>query len=412
MVRRHVAGEGPLVANERGMAFVLVMVSMLAVVSAAAIAIDVGMLVTARTESQRAAEAACLAGAGWLLTDPDDAAGARARAKEYAQLNTVRGAPVVLRDEDIDVVLDSSKVRVRVNNVRDRGTAIGTFFARAFGVRDVDVRTLAAAWAAPSNEAPPVEGQCLLPLALPDRWTDSNDNGVWDPGETYDPQGTGIDDDYRVGDLMVAKVSGSETIGPKACRTESPYVDIDLCRDLPDSNNWKCWYREGPKAAGGANVVGDRIYPGTDCGPPLAIGDTVWTASASGNMQNLVVGEFADLVNSDPGLYWDEGEGCVRRPGESGCVQDSPRIRSVPVVNPTTVTGVGSDVNTVITEFAGVFVERVACNYDLGEFGGPGGNWNVYLRIVNNTLGPGGAGTGSGSEPGGGTTLRVLQLVE
>jgi Flp pilus assembly protein TadG len=395
-------------ADQRGAAFILVAISMVAVISAAALAIDVGLLVTARTESQRAAESAALAGAGWLITDATDETGARARAKEYALLNKVRGAPVIVLDEDIDVILDSSKVRVRVNNVRDRGTAVGTFFARVFGVRDVDVRTLAAAWAAPTDAAPPVEGECLLPLALPDRYTDVNDNGQWDPGETYDPQGTGELDDYHVGELMVVKVSGSETKGPKACREESPYVDIEMCADLGESQNWRCWYREGPKLGGGATVVGERIFPGTNCGPTMYIGDPVYAASASGNMQSLVNGEFEALVNSDPGLYWD-GD-CVRRPNEAKCVQDSPRIRSVPVVNPTTVTGTGSDTNTEIVDFTGVFVERVACNYDLGDFGGPSGNWNVYLRIVNNTLGPGGDGTSEGPDPG--TTQRILQLIE
>ena len=88
-----------ILADQRGMAFVLVAISMAAVMSAAAIAIDIGLLATAKGESQRAAEAAALAGAGWLIADPDDAVGARARAKEYAWLNTVRGDSVVLLDE-------------------------------------------------------------------------------------------------------------------------------------------------------------------------------------------------------------------------------------------------------------------------------------------------------------------------
>jgi len=401
-----------ILANQAGMAFVLMMVSLVVVASAAALAIDVGHLVTARGESQRAAEAAALAGAGWLITDSDDAAGARARAKEYALLNSVRGNPVVVLDEDIDVILDSSKVRVRVNNLRSRGSGVRTYFARVLGVREVDIRTLAAAWAAPTDEAPPVEGECLLPLALPDRWTDLDGDQEWDEGETYDPQGTGVDDDYRVGDLMVVKVSGSETTGPKSCRTTSPYVDIEMCADLPDSQNWRCWYREGPQLGGGADVVGERIFPGTNCGPLMAVGDPVYAASASGNMQSLVNGEFQDLVNSDPGLYWDDDEGCVMRPGQTECVQASPRIRSVPVVNPTTVTGTGADASTVIVDFTGVFVERVACNYDLGDFGGPSGNWNVYLRIVNNSLGTGGDGSGNTTGPDPGSTQKILQLIE
>ncbi len=219
------------------MAFVLVAISMIAVVSAAAIAIDIGVLVTARTESQRAAEAAALAGAGWLLQEPADEAGARARAKEFGLLNTVRGSGVVVLDEDIDVILDSSKVRVRVNNVRDRGTAIRTFFARAFGVRDVNVRTLAAAWAAPVTgiDETRADTKCLLPIALPDQWVDANDNGIYDLGENYSSDGTSYGT-HDVGDLIAVKVSGSQnTGGPKDCRTESESVDNqDLCRELAD----------------------------------------------------------------------------------------------------------------------------------------------------------------------------------
>ncbi len=401
-------GRKARLSDARGAALVLVVGSLLAILSAVALAVDVGMLLTARGESQRAAEAAALAGAGWLITDSNDAAGARARAKQYALLNTVRGIPVVLLDQDIDVILDSAKVRVRVNNVASRGTAIGTFFARVFGVRKVDIATLAAAWAAPAGEVEPEEGRCLLPVALPDRWTDSNGDGVWQAGEAYDPQGTGIGD-YDVGELIVMKVSGSETGGPRECREDSSYVDIDMCRDLPGSSNWRCWYREASRLGGGAPVIGERIHPGTNCGPPLAVGDQVYAASASGNMQNLVHGEFADLVRSDPGLHWDSGERCVKRPGQAACVEDSPRIRAVPLVNPTTVTGTGADVSSTIVDFTGVFVERVSCNYDLGDFGGPNGNWNVYMRVVRT----GTSGGGGGTDPGtGGTTLKRLQLIE
>jgi hypothetical protein len=57
----------------------------------------------------------------------------------------------------------------------------------------------------------------------------------------------------------------------------------------------------------------------------------------------------------------------------------------------------------------GVFVELVSCNYDLGMFGGPNGNWNVYLRLMRSGAGSG----GGGSDPGpGGTTLRKLRLIE
>ena len=49
--------------DERGMTLVMVATGMLAFLSATAFAVDVGMFMVARTESQRAADAGALAGA-------------------------------------------------------------------------------------------------------------------------------------------------------------------------------------------------------------------------------------------------------------------------------------------------------------------------------------------------------------
>ncbi|MGB5301750.1 MAG: pilus assembly protein TadG-related protein [Gemmatimonadota bacterium] len=451
---------GAIVADQTGLAFVLMMVSMVAVVSAAALAIDVGLLVTARGESQRAAEAAALAGAGWLLDQPADEAGARARAKEFGLLNTVRGSGVVVLDEDIDVILDSSKVRVRVNNVRARGTAIPTFFARVFGVRNVNVRTLAAAWAAPVTgvDETRADTKCLLPIALPDQWVDADGDGRYDLGENYSPDGTSYGS-HDVGDLIAVKVSGSQnTGGPKPCRTESESVDNpDLCRELADSDNWRCWWKEDQGSGGGADLLGSRLYPAENCGAELGLGSTVWTSDAGGNKQSLVNtthedfggacetkcydgldglpgtaddycetqcpnGSFGDLIRADSALLgvkleWDTDLNCpvdAWAGGTTACYEgESFRLREVPLVAPDRVTGTGGGINTIVTDFAGVFVEKVACNYELPMFEKSGGNQNVYIRIVNQNL-PGGQ-TGGGTDPGpgaGGTTLKKLQLIE
>jgi hypothetical protein len=427
---------------------------MIALVSAVALAVDVGMLLTARAEAQRAADSGALAGAGWLLIDPNDEAGARTRAEQFAEQNPVRGiTPDVIPDQDIDVILDSAKVRVRVHMIDARSLAIPTYFARVFGVDEVDVAVVAAAWAAPVTgvDESGENAECLLPIALPDQWNDTNGNGEYDIGENYTSDGTSIGD-YSIGDLIAVKVSGSQiTGGPKPCREESAEVDLDLCREIPDSENWRCWWRESPDADGGADVLGARIYPGDGCDLELAVTDQVWTADAGGNKQSLVHtthedfggscttvcydydgdginetceqqcpnGSFSDLIRADSvylniKLEWSESLGCPvdmwGNPAE--CYEgDSYRMRSVPLVAPDLVTGTGSGINTFITDFAGVFVDKVACNYDLPMFEKSGGNQNVYIRIVrfNN---PGGS-TGGDPGPGpGGTTLKILQLIE
>ncbi|HEU0080317.1 MAG TPA: pilus assembly protein TadG-related protein, partial [Longimicrobiaceae bacterium] len=52
------------VRNERGATFVFFVAMTLGLLSLGALAADVGMLMTVRSEAQRAAEAAALAGAG------------------------------------------------------------------------------------------------------------------------------------------------------------------------------------------------------------------------------------------------------------------------------------------------------------------------------------------------------------
>ena len=280
-----------------------------------------------------------------------------------------------------------------------------------------------------------------------------------------------------VGDVIAVKVSGSQnTGGPKECRTESESVDNpDLCRELADSDNWRCWWKEDQGSGGGADLLGSRLYPAENCGAELGLGETVWTSDAGGNKQSLLDtthedfgrilrnsnvrrpltdswgqrddyeethcpnGSFGDLIRADSALLhvnleWNEsigpldedtGEplgcpvnvGVVGYPGDSSTCYtegDSYRIREVPLVAPDQVTGTGGGINTIVTDFAGVFVDKVACNYDLDMFEKSGGNQNVYIRIMTVNA-PGGNLRVADTDPGpgaGGTTVKKLQLIE
>ena len=77
------------------------------------IGVELTAVRSARAEAQVAADAAALAGAGWLIVAPRDALGASGRAIEYANANTVRGRQLALSAEDITVDLDSGRVTVR-----------------------------------------------------------------------------------------------------------------------------------------------------------------------------------------------------------------------------------------------------------------------------------------------------------
>ena len=419
------------ISDTSGVALILVIASMLAVVSAAAIAIDIGLLVTARCESQRAADAAALAGASALLVDPDDAAGAVARAKDYAARNTIRGQPCSVLDEDVHVILDSAKVRVFVHNVRSRGNAIGTFFARVFGVSSVDVRTMATAWAAPATGVEPtgeVE-DCVLPIGLLDYY-DANGDGTFTTGE---PE-LGFSQDDHHGKLIKLSYSGSAPAGPPACQGEPTEVynadpDVDYCNGYEDS--WSCWWAEEADG-GGADDLGQAIL-GNNCAS-VSIGDTILQADAGGEKTSLIQsddaedgpGSFRDVIEMDLAanggvdLVWcDSGNGgpafgCAQRGSCSvnsdACVTDGGRMRVAPIIDTSTVDGEGANNTFVISGFTGVFIERVACRYDLGLWGGAEGQWEVYIRLFTASVsGEGGGGT---EPPDQDSLVRFLQLIE
>ena len=154
----------------------------------------------------------------------------------------------------------------------------------------------------------------------------------------------------------------------------------------------------------------------------MSVGDTVWASSGSGNKQALVSsnleeggpGSFYDLVSAESAKEWcpscADGAGCVVEAGQSECfVGESGLIREAPVVNPEVAAG-GANTYTVIDDFIGTFIEKVACAADQPQFGGPAGAWNVYVRLIVNQ-GSGGGGPDAEVDPGA-TLLRTLRLVE
>jgi Flp pilus assembly protein TadG len=124
------------------------------------LAIDMGKLSATRTELQRAADAAALAGAsaidkqngGTIIQDL-----ARARAAATAAGNTAlreRSESVVI-DPDADVTFPdpaNHQVRVVVHRDAASGNAMTTIFARAIGITSLDVAAHAVAEAVPVTE--------------------------------------------------------------------------------------------------------------------------------------------------------------------------------------------------------------------------------------------------------------------
>lgn len=172
-------------ADQRGSVSVIVALSMSALLALLALGIDLGALFDARSEAQRAADAAALAGASAFLDFQQAQAhqAAVSRATEFATGNAIRSEPIAPEDVSVAVDIDASTVRARV----ERG-GVPTWFARLVGIDSVDIGAEATAWAGSAGAA-----QCVKPFAVPDMWEersdDLNGNRIWDEGErwSYDP---------------------------------------------------------------------------------------------------------------------------------------------------------------------------------------------------------------------------------
>jgi Flp pilus assembly protein TadG len=360
----------------------------------AAIAIDLGHMMNVRTESQRVADLAALAGAGGLAQSPGNQLLAEALAVSYAAQNTVNQTAITLQ-VPADVIVDTVNARVRVwlRNTTTRGNAIPTIFARMVGINTVDVVTTAVA------EASPAAGvNCVLPLALADRWAENTINPPADDSSFYDPP-PGSDDVYTPWDPN----------NPSAPYTGYSDADIGLLMIIkpnqgggPANQSWYYPWRP-PGQQGGADYRANI----NSCIDPTAIygvGQVVPTEP--GAMIGPTMQGFNDLIDMDHSAVWNSSItsagtplNCVTdaihaaNPDPNNC-RGSPRLRPMPMFDPTQAPDPGVKPFT-FTNFASVFVSHLQGN-------------NVYAVFA----GFGGVTPASGGGSTAGPLAKVLRLIE
>jgi len=433
-----------LASDDRGATAAFVAVGIVMMLGMVALAVDMGMLLGARTDSQRVADAAALAGAASFLTAPNDADRPRQWAIEYAAKNTVLGTTADVRAEDVDVLMAEKKVRVRVRNITARGNAIRTIFARVLGRDEVNVGTVAAAEVSPAGA-----GNCPLPLALPDRWTEDPHDDLYfgAPNDLYVRYQAGLTVKQCLANQQppAPGLGGCDFTGfyPGSINNPlEPLVEIKVqsgpadpedpdyvASPCTDGASWRCWFQpeaiDGGPSGGGANALAPWILGCPDVtltiqGPPNPT--ILYAGSGAGNMQSLALDEFKNLIdatfttevwdnNHVAPFEWTEGHayGCAVKAGEEGtgtCLNNrtSDRVRFMPLIDPSQVTGSGSGTQVPVAGLACVFVDKVATHMDsIHGQAPPPGQWNVYVRLTDTCI-----GVGSGT----GTILKALRLVE
>jgi Putative Flp pilus-assembly TadE/G-like len=147
---------------QRGMTLLVVCLLLIAFLGVAALCIDLGVLYTARTSAQHAADAAALAGAFTFLNpgavQPD---AAQQAAIAVAATNKIVGQSVSIAAGDVAVDTAARRVTVTVSRLGAGG--VGIFFGKALGMPRVSVQAQAMAQASVAASAT----RCIKPIYVP-----------------------------------------------------------------------------------------------------------------------------------------------------------------------------------------------------------------------------------------------------
>ena len=422
--------------DKRGQTLALAAVSLVAVFAVGALAVDLGLAFAARAAAQRAADSAALAGASAFIdfnfsTQQAEAeAEAEARAYEYALRNDVLARAVDSSQVTVWVIPDTQKVRVRI-----AAADLPSWFARFLGVLSMDVAAQAAAMASDGG----MSNQCVLPVAMNDIWhtpeeVDLNTNRIPDNGEewVFDPERDAyltykepipseLLSDYQ--DFEFGTGLGSTWRNP---RPGAEHIGGGGIPEILNDRGRRIWIKDAPKGQSGKGSGGDAggtdvmVGPGNfriwempdieqDCqGRPGAnwVKENIVGCNAcdvfvapqeyetqTGNIASIKDG-LQNLVDTDPGAYWDEGTQSIQNSIHKNPEEQSERVRIVPLWDPAQVLQGKSTIR--FNNFAKIFVE---------ESGIHPPDFAIYVRFLG-TISGGSAGPNTGS------LVKYLRLVE
>jgi Flp pilus assembly protein TadG len=391
--------------DERGMSLVFVGGSLLAFLTATTLAIDVGMFMTARSQSQNAADAGALAGATALafdsFTDRTATGPAKSSAVDTALKNMVINDTVAVTPDDVQFLTGPSGVsnRVQVSVYRDtaHNKSIPTLLGGLFGIGRFNVWAQATAEAAPANAI-----RCVKPFMIPDRWeerrpTTTTFNPNTSEFEMYDNHGNLLSPaDYYNGDLSSPAYTGYNPDRDKGMEL--------IIRAGTGNNIFPTMYYSWNMPGNDQGIIGADWYNMNIAGcnqfriplPGPGRPDFLMIQEP-GAMTGPTIDGVQALYDQDPHARWDTECRCVKDSDFGG--HSSPRIFPIPVFDPVYyATGKqnGRNADFKLANIIGIFLSQR-----------PDSN-QIYGRIVpllgeiDPTAGPAPAGTFA-------TAIRLVQ---
>ena len=368
-----------LAKEEDGFSLVFVGLGCMAFIAASMLAIDVGMLMTARSQAQNSADAAALAGATALAFDNWDDRSATGPAVTSTiaggQANTVMSGQVSITAADVEFPIDplsgdANRVKATVRRSAARGNPVSTLIAQYFGMKTADIIATATAEAAAANAM-----TCVKPFTIPDKWIE-HQTAPWDTSDTFDR--------YK-------KQGGSMLVIPNADVYEPQYLDIPTNKvPNPNYSGYNTEANRGMqlvlRASTGTNIQPSFFFSlamtddtgGDDYRWNIAncnhsiyhVGDPL--VQEPGDKAGPTVQGIAELIARDPGAYWEDSPcNCVKNSAYPE--RKSPRIFPIPLYDPDYYDyghQTGRVASLVTGNWIGYFVERIQ------------GSSDIYGRII------------------------------
>jgi len=352
-----------LSTDEAGFALVFVAVGLMGFMAVSMLAIDVGMLMTARNQAQNSADAGALAGATALaFNDWDDRSPtgpAVMNALTASRANQVMGQNVDLNVGDVVFLNNPAGVanRVKVTVYRP----VSTLIAQYFGVKTANISATATAEASPADAM-----TCVKPFTIPDRWIEKQ-TPPFDPEDGFDI--------YESGKGTKPLASPDVYIGPE---DKINYTGYNAERDKG--------VQVTLKANNDTKIAPSFYYPWDMVGENRGAEDYRWSigncktdlmgfgqifVAKPGNMVGPTSQGMGDLIERDPDARWDEAtKRVVSR------MHPSPRVVAIPLFDPGYYAegkANGRNASLRFVNYLGFFLEETRGNEVVGRITPIGG---------------------------------------
>jgi Flp pilus assembly protein TadG len=366
--------------EEKGFSLIFVGLGCMAFLAASMLAIDVGMLMTARSQAQNSADAGALAGATALAydswTDRSATGPAVVNAISGSKANIVQGSEVAIGPANVEFPLDpatgdANRVKVTVYRTAAEGNPVSTLVAQYFGIRTADIMATATAEAAAANAM-----TCVKPFTIPDKWIEKQ-TPPWDSTDGFDRYD-------NKGNLLAKPDVYEPQYTPAGCSGSG-------CSPNPNYSGYNSEENRGMqlvlRASTGTNIqpsfyfslamtndtgADDYRWNIANCNHSIYhVGDPL--VQEPGNQAGPTVQGVAELIARDPAAYWEPAPGCNCVKNSAFPERKSPRIFPIPLYDPDYYdfgkqTGRVASLKTA--NWIGYFVERIE------------GSSDIYGRII------------------------------